>query len=115
MSELDKLMAAAHGIQAVRMPGEAEWELKTLRAIETWAKDTLPFKVGDRVKLRDGYTVPPSSHGWLPYAKDVLFPGSVGTVKAVDFNAHYGAWQFDVEFDVYAGRFAHAASSLVPA
>lgn len=112
--ELDHLFAAVRELQTVRLPGEAEWELKTLRAIEQWALKQQPFKVGDQVQMKPGYTVPASSHGWIPWA-DLLTSGVTGTVREVGYNAHHGYWYFTVGFPTDDGErlFSHHASNLV--
>jgi hypothetical protein len=116
MSELDKVIDVIAAAQKIVLRGNAEFELRTLRAIEAWAKSTRPFKAGDQIQLRDGYMVPSTATGWQGY-RDRLVGGARGVVRNVHFNVYCGArgdWQFDVVFDWDArdGVFAFSASSL---
>jgi hypothetical protein len=91
-----------HEVKRVDFTAARE-ELSRLQAIERWAITQQPFQVGARVRIAADYAVPQflksgEQHGWWVY-RDVLHPGALGTVTAVDFNWVWHYWYADIALD----------------
>lgn len=87
----------------------AGWEIRRLREYRDGLFNLAPFKAGDRVRLREGWTMPSGSPGWHGCEID-LFPGSTGEVHSVDYWPKKG-FVCHVIFDSERARRAELAKS----
>lgn len=92
------LVATTKHLGQLLQPGYGAFQLEKLLAIKRWVLASLSIQVGDRVEPRHELVNEHRSPGWVAH-RDLLRPGNVGTVEAIDFNPHWQTWQCSVRFD----------------
>lgn len=82
---IDKVLAAVDAMADVVQYDSHKWHWKKLREYAKGLFDRGPFKVGDRVRLRETPEInQKDSWGWM-HAKHFLVKGAEGVVGSVDF------------------------------
>lgn len=85
MSKLDVLMESLRDLKEQLLP-DAFYRYETLLAVEVWAREQLPIKEEDHVRIKEGFT--PNWAG----RQEMLCPGATAKVHEIHFNAVHKYW-----------------------
>lgn len=98
MSKMDVLM---HNLRDLKecLTSDAFFAYETLLAIETWAREQLPFTEGDRVRIKEGFSFTDKEcPGWAG-RQEMLCPGATAKVHEIHFNAVHKYWGALIRLD----------------
>lgn len=94
MSVLDGLLGWLDELNLQDVQAEA----RKLQAIREWALGSIgvDYGAGDKVVIRDGFTVSlERSPGWWP-SRECLAPGALASVRKIDFSPWHKTWYAEI-------------------